>query len=192
MIGEARRFVIRLNTVESFALFWLPKRISKIILSDDRADLDIRTDVSLVDPRFGEADVVIRFGARGTEPLVGRLAGLFSYGLFQAPGAIQTIRYVGRIADTRMGRWADASLDSVGPTIYCDSLSAAVGILASAGGRAALPAFVARERDWSSFSSERRLETDIMVLRKRVEKSTDVRTKIYNRLVRELRAHDFR
>lgn len=190
--GAARRQVVRINTLESFASFWLSKNIARILIPNDRADLDIRTDIGLVDPRFGDADIAIRVGVLGAQPLIGRSVGMFSYGIFEAPGAKQTIRYVGSIADTMIGRWVDENLESPGTTIYCDSINAAVEILASTGGRAALPSFVAREKGWSAYHPERRLESEVMVLRKRIEATGDVRTKVYNRLVREMRGFDFR
>lgn len=191
LMGEVRRAIIRLNAVESFGSFWLPKHINKLVLPEDRTDLDIRTSMELIDPRYGESDIVIRFGKRGSEPLVGRSVGRFSYGLFEAPGRLQTIRYVGSFAETPLGRWADTNLTSKGPTIYCDSLSAAVQLLSSAGGRAAVPHFIARERGWAAFDKDKRIETEVMVLRKRVERTSDLKIAIYNRLVREMRDFDF-
>ena len=189
--GDKRRALVRVNTIESLATFWMPPRLKEMQGPEGDIDLDIRTDFELIYPRYGDADVAVRMGTRGTEPLIGRPAGRFAFAIFKAPGTEQTIRYVGRMAGTPVGRWADANLPTGKPVLQCDSVAAAVNIMESQGGTTVLPAFIGREKGWELTMAGRHVVSDIMVLRKRIGKKQDPRTKVYDSLLRLLRGYDF-
>ncbi|WP_374572318.1 LysR family transcriptional regulator [Phenylobacterium sp.] len=189
----ARRPVVRVNTVESLAVFWLPGQVEPLAAEVPDVDLDIRSDFSLVDPRFGEADIVLRLGQKGADPLVGRSAGSFAYGLFDAPGSNRMVRYVGAMADTPVGAWSRSQLEGAeAPTVACDSVSSAVNVLRRAGGRAALPAFIGRAEGWRQVVAQSGLMSEIMILRRGGLRRDDPRQRVYRHLLARLRATDFR
>ena len=189
---RVRRRVVRINSVESLAAFWLPSQLAALQAEEPDLDLDIRSDFSLVDPRFGEADIVLRLGQKGSDPLLGRVVGPFEYGFFEAPGRRQSIRYVGAMADTPMGLWSRThGGEGASPSVACDSIAAAVNVLQATGGRAALPAFIARLYGWSPIEAAPRLTAEIMLLRRRGVGRRDPVNRIYQRLLSLLRTQVF-
>lgn len=183
---------VRLSSVESLATFWLPDQIGALFEHEPNLDIDIRSDFSLVDPRLGDADIVLRLGKRGSGPLVGRMVGLAAYGLFTAPGHQRMVRYPGSMGDTPLAQWAKSTFDVWhGPAVACDNLSSAVNILAAAGGVAVLPAFIARSRGWRLLEPKRALYTEILILRSPSFGRNDPRSQIYRRLVDLLKSFDF-